>query len=150
MNVNLTWPTKHQWAVVGSHVVVGAGATIATLSFTGLLSGTDVATATDDVKRIAADVADFCGAVASLASIAMVVFSTVRSGPIGSFFRAAAAIASSPKLTEQAKTATLDEKAPAVAIVDKLPEVAGVGTTNTTAGRALATAVPSDSVQVAK
>lgn len=150
MNINLTMPTKHQVAVLGSHVVVGAGAVIGTLAFTGLLSPSDVQTATNDVHRIASDVTDLVGAAASLGAIAMTVFSTVRSGPIGSFFRAALAINSDSKLIDKVKTASLNDKAPLVAITDQIPEVAGVGTINTQGGKALATAVSSSTVQVAK
>ncbi len=148
MNINITWPTKHQVAVFGSHTVVGAGAVIGTLAFTGLLSPADVQTATHDVSRIAADVTDLVGALASLGAIGMALFSTVRSGPIGSFFRAAMAINSDARLIDKVKGASLDQKAPLVAITDQIPEVGSVATINTRAGAALATAVASPTVQV--
>lgn len=150
MNVNLTWPTSHQWAVLGSHAVVCAGGAIGAVAFFGGLNPAQVNEATQDVGRIAADVKDLAGAFASLAALAMTAYSVIKSGPLASFFRAAADIAADPKKIAQTQVATLDQKAPVVAITDKMPEVAGVATFNTRGGEALAKAVPSDSVQVAK
>ena len=150
MNINITWPTSHQWAVLGSHAVVAAGGAIGAVAFFGGLDQAQVAEATQDVNRIAADVKDLVGAVASLATLAMTAYSVIKSGPFSSFFRAAADIAADPKKMVQAQAASLDQKAAVVAITDNLPEVAGVATTNTNSGQKLATAVPSDSVQVAK
>ena len=150
MNVNLSWPTAHQWAVLGSHAVVAAGGAIGAVAFFGGLDQAQVAEATQDVNRIAADVKDLAGAVASLAALAMTAFSVIRSGPFASFFRAAADIAADPKKIAQAQGASLDQKAAVVTITDKMPEVAGVATVNTAGGQALATAVPSSTVQVAR
>lgn len=150
MNINLTMPTKHQLAVLGSHAVVAAGGAIGALAFFGGLDHAQVQEATQDVNRIASDVADLIGAVASLAALAMGAYSTIKSGPIGSFIRSSQAIAASPKLMEQVKSASIDEKASVVAITDKLPEVAGVATVNTIQGRDLASAVPSSTVQVTR
>lgn len=150
MNISITWPTSHQWAVFGSHAVVCAGGAIGALAFFGGLDQAQVTEATQDVSRIANDVKDLVGAVGSLAALAMTAYSVVKSGPLASFFRAAADIASDPKKIAQAQVATLDQKAPVVAITDKLPEVAGVATFNTRGGQALATAVPSSTVQVTK
>lgn len=150
MSITITWPTKHQWAVLGSHAVVGAGGAIGAVAFFGGLNQAQVAEATQDVSRIAADVKDLIGAVSSLAVLAMTAYSVIKSGPLASFFRAAADIASDPKMMAKAKEATIDQKAPVVVITDKMPEVAGVATMNTKSGQDLATAVPSNTVQVAK
>ncbi len=150
MNVNITWPTSHQWAVLGSHTVVAAGGAIGAVAFFGGLDQAQVAEATQDVNRIAADVKDLVGAVGSLAALAMTAYSVIKSGPFASFFRAAADIAADPKKMAQVQVASLEQKASVVTITDKLPEVAGVATVDTRGGQALATAVPSNSVQVAK
>ena len=150
MNINITWPTSHQWAVFGSHAVVAAGGAIGAVAFFGGIDQAQVAEATQDVSRIAADVKDLVGAVGSLAAIAMTAYSVVKSGPLASFFRAAADIAADPKKMAQAQVAPLAQKKDVVAITDKLPEVAGVATVDTRGGQALAEAVPSSSVQVAK
>ena len=147
--MNITMPTKHQIAVAGSHAVVFAGGAIAALSFAGVLSPAQVATATDDVKRISADIADLIGAISSLGALFMVVYSTLKSGPLASFFRAAVTISQNPDLTKQVQDASIVQKAPVVFVTDKMPEVAGVGTTDTKAGAELALAVPSPTVQVA-
>ena len=69
MDINVTWPTKHQWAVFGSHAVVAAGGAIGAVAFFGGLNQSQVAEATQDVSRIAADVKDLVGAVGSLAAL---------------------------------------------------------------------------------
>lgn len=150
MNINVTMPTKHQLAVLASHGVAIAGGALSALFFAGVLTQAQVTDATSDVNRIVADLKDLYGAVAGLATIAMVAYSTVKSGPFASFFRAATEINSDPKLLAQAQLASFDQKVAVVSITDKLPEVAGVATVNTRGGQALATAVPSSSVQVAK
>ena len=150
MNVNITWPTRHQIAVVGSHAVVGASAAISTLAFMGALTPAQVQEATQDVSRIVSDLKDLYGALAGLAGLAMVAYSTIKSGPFASLIRAAQDIAADPKKIAQLQVATLDQKAPLVTLTDKLPEVAGGATVATKDGQALATAVPSTSVQVAK
>jgi len=150
MNINVTMPTKHQAAVIASHLVVGAGSAIAALSFFGALDASQVKEATQDVDHIAADLKDLYGSIASLATLAMIAYSAVKSGPFASFFRSAAAIAGSPKMIDQVKLASFDQKVNVVAITDQLPEVAGVATIDTRSGQALATAVPSNTVQVGK
>lgn len=148
MNVNITMPTKHQWAVLGSHAVVAAGGAIGAVAFFGGLDQAQVAEATQDVSRIAADVKDLVGAVGSLAALAMTAYSVIKSGPFASFFRSAGEIASDPKKLALVKGFTLDQQAPVVTVTEKMPDVAIVGTTDTKAGQALATAVPSNNVQV--
>ena len=105
MNVNVRWPTQHEWAVLGTHAIVAAGGGIATAAFFGVLDPQQVQDATADVKRIASDVSDLVGAIAGLVTIGTAGFATLRAGPIGSFFRAAATIAGNQKFTEQAKAA---------------------------------------------
>jgi hypothetical protein len=150
MNINITMPTKHQVAVFGSHAVVFACGAIGAVAFFGGLDHAQVREATSAVNRIAADVSDLVGAIGSLAALAMAAYSTIKSGPFASFFRAAGDIAASPKMIAQVQLASLDQKASVVAITDRLPEVAGVATVNSRGGQALATAVTSETVQVAK
>jgi hypothetical protein len=116
MNVNLSWPTGHQWAVLGSHAVVAAGGAIGAVAFFGGFDQAQVAEATQDVNRIAADVKDLVGAVGSLAALAMTAYSVIKSGPFASFFRAAADIAADPKKMAEAVAAPPD---PNVAVVAK-------------------------------
>lgn len=148
--MNITMPTKHQLAVIASHGVVAAGAGIGALAFFGGFTPDQAQEATALVNRISADVKDLIGAFASLGSLLMIAYSAIKSGPFASFFRAAADIAADPKKMAQVQAATLEQKAPVVSITDKLPEVAGIATNDTIGGNALATAVPSNSVQVVK
>lgn len=150
MNVNIRWPTQHEWAVLGTHTVAAAGTGIAVAAFAGVFDQAQVTEATGYVKRIASDVSDLIGAVSGLIALVSAGFAVLRSGPLGSLIRAASTIAGSQKFTDQLKAAPLGDKATVVAITDQIPEVAGVGTSNTPAGKALATAVPSNTVQVAK
>jgi hypothetical protein len=148
--MNITLPSKHQWAVIGSHAVVGAGGIVAGVAFFGGLNPAQVQVATQDISRISSDVTDLIGAVSSLAALAMGAYTVLKAGPLASFFRSSAEVAADPAKIAQVQVATLDQKTPVVTITDKLPEVAGVATVNTRGGQALATAVPSSTVQVAK
>jgi len=148
MNINVTWPTPHQWAVLGSHAVVGASGIVAGVAFFGGLDPTQVQTATQDISRIAADVKDLVAAAISLGGLAMTAYSVLKASPLTSFFRSAVEIASDPKKLDQVKASTLNQQAPVVTVTEKMPDVAIVGTTDTKAGLALATAVPSSNVQV--
>lgn len=139
-------PTTHQIAVVGSHVVTGAGAVIATLGFVHVLSPDDVTSAGHAVSQISGGIGEIMAGLGTLFGIATTVYAFFTSGPLASLFRATKTIAASDVLTEQVKQAPLDDKASLTIITDKLPEVAGVGTTNTPAGRALANSVPSSTV----
>ena len=140
-------PTTHQFAVAGTHAVaLGAGA-VSALAFAGFLSSGGAADATADINRIAADLKDLYGAVAGLVGIGAGVYATIKSSPFASLFRASADIAADPVKMNQLKDTPLAQQAPLVAVTDRLPDVAGVGTTRTDAGLALAQAVPSTTVQ---
>lgn len=149
--MNISLPTQHQIAVAGTHAVAIAAGAVSALAFAGVLTTGDngtAAEATGYINRIFADLKDLYGAVAGLVGIGTLVYASIKSNPIVSFFRSALAIQSDPKMMAQAKTASLNDKAPVVAITDSLPEVVGVATSDTRDGKALATAVPSNSVQV--
>jgi hypothetical protein len=150
MNINVRWPTQHEWAVLGTHAIAAAGTGLAVAAFAGVLDQAQVQEATGYVKRIASDVSDFVGAVSGLIAIGTAGFAVLRSGPLGSLIRAASTIAGSPKFTAQLNAAPLEQKAPVVAITDNLPEVRSVPVTNDDAGKVLAGLVQSSTVQVAK
>lgn len=150
MNINVRWPTSHELAVAGTHIIVGAGTGLTVAAYFGVLDPAQVQEATSDVKRIASDVTDMVGAVSGLVTVLTLGFATLRAGPLGSLIRAASAVASSQRFTEQLKAAPAEQKAPVVAITDKLPEVRSVPVTNDEAGKALAGLVQSSTVQVAK
>jgi len=140
-------PTQHQLVVLGTHVAGIAAGAVSALAFAGVLSQAQVGDATSDIKRIWADLQDLYGAAAGLVGLGLAAYGTVKSGPFASLFRAATEIASDPAKMAQLKTSTLNEQAPLVAVTDKLPDVANVGTMPTKEGVALATAVPSLTVQ---
>jgi hypothetical protein len=146
-HMKITMPTGHQLAVAGSHVVGIAGSSIATLAFTGALNPQQAADATHAIQHISSDIVDLIGSVGTLIAIGATVWTTLRSGPLASLFRAAATISQSPALTAEVNQASILQKAPVVAITDKMPEVAGVGTTATPAGAEMALSVPSQTVQ---
>jgi len=143
----MNMPTQHQIAVAGTHAIaLGAGA-VSALAFAGMLSSGAASDATSDINRIAADLKDLYGAVAGLVGIGAGVYATIKSSPFVSLFRASADIASDPAKMAQLKNTPIAQQAPLVAVTDKLPDVAGVGTTHTMSGQALANAVPSPTVQ---
>jgi hypothetical protein len=133
--------------LVLSHVIVGAGAVVATLGAVHVLSPDDATKASAAFAQIGDSLTKLVVAVSTLAGIASTVYVTVTNGPLGMLFKGSKAVAASPALTQQVKTASLEAKAPLVTVTDQLPEVAGVGTTATKEGVALANAVPSNTVQ---
>jgi hypothetical protein len=143
--VNL--PTTHQLAVVGAHAASITAGAIAALGFAHVISPADVSNATQAISTIGDGLGKVMAGIGTLMGIATGIYSFINSGPLASLFRATKAIAASPALTEQVKEAPLADKAPLVILTDNLPEVAGVGTTRTDAGKALADAVPSITVQ---
>lgn len=139
--------TQHQIAVVGTHVATASAAIIATLGFAHVISPADVNNAGQAISQISDGLGKVMAGVGTLIGIGSGVYAFITSGPLASLFRSAKAIAASPDLTEQVKASALLDKASLVTVTDKLPEVAGVGTTITQAGKDLAQAVPSLTVQ---
>ena len=140
-------PTSHQIAVVGTHVATGAAAAIAALGFAHVISPADVTHAGEAVSQISDGLGKIMAGLGTLMGIATGIYAFITSGPLASLFRATKTIAADPVLTAQVNAAPIAEKASLVLVTDKLPEVAGVGTTRTDAGKALADAVPSITVQ---
>lgn len=142
-------PTQHQFAVAGTHLAAAAGAVVATLGFAHVATPDQVASATTAIGQISDGVAQIMKGGGTLLTIGAGIYAFVKSGPFASLFRAVSSIAADPAKMEQLKSLTVAEQAPLVAVTDKLPDVAGVGTTRTDAGMALAQAVPSNTVQPA-
>lgn len=140
-------PTQHQVAVAGAHVATAAATIIATLGFTHVLAPGQVTDATQAISMIGDGLGKIMTGLGTLIALASGIYATVTSGPFASLFRASAAIAADPAKMAQLKTLTVEQQAPLVAVTDRLPDVAGVGTTQTGAGQALAQAVPSNTVQ---
>ena len=140
-------PTTHQIAVVGTHVATASAAVIATLGFAHVISPADVTNASQAISEIGDGLGKVMAGLGTLMGIATGVYAFITSGPLASLFRATKTIAADPALTAQVNAAPIAEKASLVLVTDKLPEVAGVGTTRTEAGKALADAVPSITVQ---
>jgi hypothetical protein len=140
-------PTQHQIAVVGTHAASIAAGAIAALGFAHVISPSDVADAGQAVSQIGDGLGKVMAGLGTLFGIASGVYAFITSGPLASLFRATKTIAADPALTAQVNAAPIAEKASLVLVTDKLPEVAGVGTTRTEAGKALADAVPSITVQ---
>ncbi len=140
-------PSQHQVAIAGTAVATSAASVIATLGFVHLLNPADAANATAAISQISDGVAKIAAGAGTLITIGTGVYVTISSNPIWSFLRSSKTIAASPELTEKIKASSIEDKAPLVVLTDKLPEVARVGTTNNDAGRAMAKAVPSNTVQ---
>jgi len=145
--VNL--PSQHQIAVVGTHAASIAAGGIAALGFAHVISPSDVTNAGQAIHQISDGLGQVMAGLGTLFGIGTAAYAFVTSGPLASLFRSTKAIVADPSLTAQLQAAPIADKAPLVAATDKLPEVAGVGTTVTPAGKALADAIPSATVQVA-
>jgi hypothetical protein len=148
--VNL--PTQHQIAVLGMHATTAAGTAIAVIGFTHIATPDQVQNATAAIGQISDGVALIMKGGGTLMVTGAAVYATIKSGPFASLLRAVTSIAGDPAKLAQVQQgdigATLPEKAALVLVTDKLPEVAGVGTTQTQAGKELAMAVPSPTVQI--
>jgi hypothetical protein len=140
-------PTTHQLAVVGAHAASITAGAIAALGFAHVISPDDITNATQAVSQIGDGLGKVMAGLGTLFGIATATYAFFTSGPLASLFRASKAIAADPALTAQVQAAPLVQKVDLVTVTDKLPEVAGVGATNTPAGRALADLVPSNTVQ---
>ena len=144
-------PTQHQISVIGTHVAAAAGSVIAVVGYTHIADATQVADATAAVGKISDGVSLIMQGGGTLILIGTTIFATIRSGPFASLLRSVTAIAQDPAKLAQVKTgdtgATLDQKAALLLVTDKLPEVAGIATVRTDVGKALADAVPSETVQ---
>jgi len=140
-------PTQHQFAVFGTHAAVAAGTVVAMLGFTHIATQDQVTAATTAIGQISDGVALIMKGGGTLLGIGAAIYAFVQSGPFASLLRAVTSIASDPAKMDQLKTLTVAQQAPLVAVTDRLPDVAGVGTTHTEAGNALAESVPSLTVQ---
>ena len=140
-------PTTHQVAVAGTHVATAAAATIATLGFVHFLSPSQVTDATQAIGLITDGVGKIMAGMGTLIALGSGIYATIISGPFASLFRSSKTIAADPAMMAQLQSTPIAQQAPLVAVTDRLPDVAGVGTTQTEAGKALAIAVPSATVQ---
>lgn len=140
-------PTQHQLVVAGSAVGVFASGSITMFGFIQLLNPAQVSDATQAVSMIGDGLAKIMTGAGTLAGLAIMVYNTIASGPFANLFRASKTIAADPAMIAQLQSTPLAQQAPLVAVTDKLPDVAGVGTTQTEAGKALAAAVSSTTVQ---
>lgn len=140
-------PTQHQFAVAGMHVATAAAAVVATLGFTHILSEGQVADATQAISTIGDGLGKIMTGLGTLIALASGIYATIQSSPFASLFRSSKEIAADPVRLDQLRATPLAQQAPLVTVTDRLPDVAGVGTTGTAAGAALAQAVPSNTVQ---
>lgn len=145
----MSLPTQHQVMVAGAAIAAFASGGVAVFGYVHIIDPAQVSDATQAISSIGDGLGKIMTGVGTLAGIAIAAYNTIKSGPFASLFRASAAIAADPAKMEQLKTLTVAQQAPLVAVTDKLPDVAGVGTTRTDAGMALAQAIPSNTVQPA-
>lgn len=140
-------PTQHQIVVAGTFIGSSAASVVATLGMIHLLSPADVNAATQAVGQITDGVAKIMLGAGTLLTIGGGVYTTIKSSPFASLFRASATIAADPVKLAQLQATPTDQQAALVTVTDKLPDVAAVSTARTPAGQALASAVPSPTVQ---
>lgn len=140
-------PTQHQVVVAGAAAAAFASGGVAMFGYVHIIDPAQVNDATQAISQIGEGLGKIITGVGTLAGIGIAAFNVIKSSPFASLFRASAAIAADPVKLDQLKTLTVAQQAPLVAVTDKLPDVAGIGTTSTEAGQALAQAVPSVTVQ---
>lgn len=140
-------PTGHQVMVAGAHVATAGAAVVATLGVVHVLNPAQMTDATQAISMIGDGLAKIMTGAGTLIALASGIYATISSGPFASLFRASKDIASDPAKLAQLQSTPVAQQAPLVIVTDRLPDVAGVGTTRTEAGQALAQAVPSPTVQ---
>lgn len=143
----MTLPTLDQVKVLGAHLATFAGGSITMFAALHIITASDANNAATALTQLSHGVAEVLASLGTLVGIVSATYATIMASPLGAFFRSAKAVAADPSKMDQLKIMTVEQQAPIVKITDKLPEVAGVGTTSTAAGKALADAVPSNSVQ---
>lgn len=139
--------TYDQVKAGGRHVLTSAASIIGTLAAVKIISGGDAASLQASLDHISHGVAEIAAGVTTIVTITSGVYAAISASPLWQLLRGSKAVAADPAKVEQLKKASIADKAPLAILTDKLPEVAGVGTTDTVAGKALANAVPSNTVQ---
>jgi hypothetical protein len=143
-------PTQDQVLAAGRHVVSYAMGGVSMFAALHLITGGDAQSAANALNTIGHGFSEIVAGVATLATVATGAYAAFSANPLVQLLRGSKAVAADPAKQIQLQTATVDQKAALVSVTDKLPEVAGVGTTSTDAGKALADAVPSNTVQPVK
>lgn len=143
----MTLPTSDQINAALRHVATAVASIVGTLAAVKIISGGDAASLQASLDHITHGAAEILAGVTTLVTVASGAWAAISASPLGQLLRGSKAVAADPAKMEQLKTMSVEQQAPLVKVTDKLPEVAGVGTTSTAAGQALAAAVPSNSVQ---
>jgi hypothetical protein len=145
--VNITLPTRDQVYASGRHVVSFSMGIVAGLAAVHAINGPTASGAGDAISQISSGMASVIAGVTTLVTIISGLYAAFSASPLSQLFKGSAAVASDPAKMQQLEAATFDQKASLVKVTDKLPEVAAIGTTATAAGRAIETAVQSNTVQ---
>jgi hypothetical protein len=143
----MNFPTGDQIKSTTRSVTISLSSMLAGAAMLHLIGSDDPQKIVDAVNSIGNGVASIVTGVGALVTLGMGAWGVVTASPLRKLFSSTKTIAASAELTAQVNAAPLAEKLPLVIVTDKLPEVAGVGTTRDEAGKALAAAVPSNTVQ---
>lgn len=130
-----------------THVFTAAASIVGTLAAVKVISGGDATSLQHSLDQIGHGVAEIVAGITALIVAASGAYATFMASPLVALFRSAAAVASDPAKLAQLHATPIEQQVSIVTVADKLPDVAGVGTTRTDAGKALALAVPSNTVQ---
>lgn len=140
-------PTADQIKSATRSVSISVSSMVAGAAMFGLAGSGDPQKVVDAINSIGEGLASITTGVGALITIGMGIWGFISSNPLSQLFRSTKTIAADPVKIEELKVSTIADKAPLALLTDKLPEVASVATVRTDAGRELAAAVPSPTVQ---
>ncbi len=141
-------PTQDQVLAGGRHVVSYVAGGVTMFAALHIITAGDSQSAVAALNKIGSGFAEIVAGLATLSSVVAGAYAAISANPIFQLLRGSKSVAADPARVAQLQASSVADKAPMVALTDKLPEVAGVATTPTKAGNALADAVPSQTVQV--
>ena len=140
-------PTKDQVYAFGRHVGTALASIIGTLAAVKIISGGDAAQLQGAIDQIGHGTAEVITGISTLTVAITGLIAAFSASPLAQLFRGSKAVMADPVKIEQLRAASIKDKATVTAVTDQLPEVAEVKTVPTSAGVALAQAVPSATVK---
>jgi hypothetical protein len=143
----MNFPTADQIKSATRSVSISVSSMVAGAAMFGLAGAGDPQKVIEAINAIGEGLASIATGVGALITIGMGIWGFISSNPLRQLFSSTKAIAADPVKIEELQTSTIADKAPLALLTDKLPEVANVATARTEAGRELAAAVPSQTVQ---
>lgn len=144
---HMRMPTQDEVLASGRHVITFASGGVTMFAALHLITGGDANSAASALNQIGHGFSEIVAGSGTLIALVSGTFAALSANPILQLIKGAKAVSADPAKIDQLKALTVADQAPLVTVTDKLPDVAAVATTRTEAGKALAEAVPSMTVQ---